>query len=434
MIQLIKYIDGDKGDDSNDGTKLKPWKTFDKIENNTNIILLTIFDQPLVLKDKKNIKISGSPVAIEQLVSKLYQIPNSTNKYTPLKLQKPTYEIKQNPQTQIQGDIGTILDSWYDNKKEEDIENKIIETRKYTAGATTLNLVNCENIIIEFLSISTSYYKNFVCGGTYKAGIRIINCINCVVRGCEVFLFNKMGENMDNYYYLNSYRFMCGIDGGMGNRFINNNVYNSGGITISGTDNIISHNLVMNSLKDGIIISNNNNLCCNNLILFNRYYEFKSNYAMINIKGNNIHLYNNIMVLCSDKNTLYINTDISGIVIDEPDDPNIKNYDSIFIKNNLINIASLFGIVSNISINNLIIDKNSIAPCPATNKFIQNIKILTGNNIILTNNISYNYDIFKADNTTFNFIPNNNSVSLDPTKTNIFANNYSCITNNFITF
>ncbi len=58
MIQLIKYIDGDKGDDSNDGTKLKPWKTFDKIENNTNIILLTIFDQPLVLKDKKNIKIS----------------------------------------------------------------------------------------------------------------------------------------------------------------------------------------------------------------------------------------------------------------------------------------------------------------------------------------------------------------------------------------
>jgi len=26
----------------------------------------------------------------------------------------------------IQGDIGTILDSWYDNKKEEDIENKII--------------------------------------------------------------------------------------------------------------------------------------------------------------------------------------------------------------------------------------------------------------------------------------------------------------------
>jgi len=169
----------------------------------------------------------------------------------------------------------------------------------------TLNLVNCENIIIEFLSISTSYYKNFVCGGTYKAGIRIINCINCVVRGCEVFLFNKMGENMDNYYYLNSYRFMCGIDGGMGNRFINNNVYNSGG-----TDNIISHNLVMNSLKDGIIISNNNNL-----ILFNRYYEFKSNYAMINIKGNNIHLYNNIMVLCSDKNTLYINTDISGIVI-----------------------------------------------------------------------------------------------------------------------
>lgn len=64
----------------------------------------------------------------------------------------------------------------------------------------------------------------------------------------------------------------------------------------------------MNSLKDDIIISNNNNL-----ILFNRYYEF--NYAMINIKGNNIHLYNNIMVLCSDKNTLYINTDISGIVI-----------------------------------------------------------------------------------------------------------------------
>jgi hypothetical protein len=162
----------------------------------------------------------------------------------------------------------------------------------------------------------------------------------------------------------------------MDNRFINNNVYNSGG-----TDNIISHNLVINSLKDGIIISNNNNLCCNNLILFN--------YAMINIKGNNIHLYNNIMVLCSDKNTLYINTDISGIVIDKPDDPNIKNYDSIFIKNNLINIASLFGIVSNISINNLIIDKNSIAPCPATNKFIQNIKILTGNNIILTNNIIY---------------------------------------------
>ena len=84
----------------------------------------------------------------------------------------------------------------------------------------------------------------------------------------------------------------------------------------------------------------------------------------------------------------------------------------------------MFGIVSNISINNLIIDKNSISPCPATNKFIQNIKILTGNNIILTNNIIYNYDIFKADNTTFNFIPNNNSVSLDPTKTNIFANNY----------
>lgn len=405
----MKYIDCFKGDDSNDGSLTKPWQSFSKITNNSKIILLSHFNTELNLNNLSDVRITGTVIDPIQLQSATYPIPNYTPKFTKLNIMKPLYQIKENP---TMTDVGSINKINID--KTTNIDNEYINKRKYTVGGViSINLINCTNVIIEGVSVSPIFNTNFICHVHLKRGIRLKNCVNCVVRNSELFSEKaidgwskvKIDENIFNVV----------ITEGMGNRIVNNNIYNCGGIQVLSTDNIIHNNLITNYPRDGIRIMANNNLCCNNMVLNSKLTKNKGD-DMLKIQGSNIYLFNNAFIAYNNYSNEYVNTSLDGITINSSDTtPN----DSIFIKNNMIYNDTLVGINAP-NLTNSIIDKNTVVSCnPDLDDSLKSIIKLTGKNNIITNNIAwkliYIYNSSDSDNGS-----------------NVLLNNYSLETNNFI--
>ena len=383
---MTKYIDCFKGNNNNDGSLKMPWQSFAKITDDTQVILLSNFNTELNLYNKKNIKITGSSFNQYSLNPTIYQVPIYIPKYTKLKLKQTKPIIDENPTFNTVGS----------NMKIDDIKyKKYMQQRIYNVGGViSINLINCTNIIIDGICVSPIYNTNFICHVYLKKGINLNNCENCVIRNCELFSEKSVNTKDWSTIKWNENIFNIIINSGMGNRIMNTNVYNCGGIQIiNSIDNILSNNFIDNYPRDGIRIYGDNNLCCNNRIANSNLVKNEGD-SMIKIMGNNIFIINNILIAYSDTmECVNINKTIKGITLLNNEEIDTI-FENCFIKNNLIYTDNIYGITYD-NYNNTIIDKNTL--CSRDPESLEKPLVISYNikyKNIITNNILNNTNEF----------------------------------------
>ena len=264
-------------DDLNNGSINSPFKTFAKIQNNSIIILQgqfnSEFNSELNLANLSNIEIIGDNIIPVSVVPKPIKIPPYTENYTDLNNTMPTYNISNNPTLE-------------------------------TIGAPTNPTYNIRTFK---MPISNSYNINNI---PIKKGIKLTSCINCVIRNCE--LFSKISTEGWTKEDWNNNAAGVVILYGKGNRIMNCNIYNCGGIQVAGTNCIIANNYITDFPTDGSGLWANNNLFANNRVQNSKVVNNNHNDLFQSSVCVNNFILHNVFIAYTDPNAPFYNTAVQA--------------------------------------------------------------------------------------------------------------------------
>lgn len=342
----IYYIDELKGLDTNNGDINNPWKTFMNIKSNQKIKLMGIFSAGLNLINLTNTEIMGDLIIPMAVVPNPIIIPQPTLNYTDLNLifNLPSTNIIENPTIDTVGAF---------KPKDYNIRTVKIQERNYTVKVYSINLTNCTNIKISGVSVSSSYSSNPL-AKELKAGIKLTSCINCVISNCELFSQKSTISWTEKEWIL--YSAYVVLLYGKGNRILNCNVYNCGGIQVSSTNCIIAGNFVSDFPTDGSGLWSNNNLFANNRIQNSKVVNTNHNDLFQSSVCVNNYILNNVFIAYTEANAPFYNTAVQGFGCF---DGWYKNY---LIKGNFIFVDHPIGLWL-MGAMNCVIDSNTVRLC-----------------------------------------------------------------------
>lgn len=300
MIQSPKfYINEQSGDDNNDGTQIKPWRTFKNIISNSNIYIVGTFTTELILQDINNVIIIGDNINPMSVVPNPINIDNINNpeEFRNTYVQK----IIDNPTPEK---VGAPIP----NAPGYKIREVKMQNRVYSSKVVSINLTNCNNLIVIGLSVSVS---NSLAPLTVKKGIKLTNCKNCIIQNCELY----SSKNVENWTAddWNNNEGGLTVLYGSSNKILNNNIYNCGGIQIAGVNSIVSNNFITDFPKDGSGLWSNNNLFINNRVQNSKLVNKNHDDMLQSSVCKNNNIINNVFIAYTDNKAPFYNTSVQAI-------------------------------------------------------------------------------------------------------------------------
>jgi hypothetical protein len=340
----IFYINEKIGLDTNIGDQKNPWKTFGKIGSNQKIQLIGSFSSGLNLINLSNVEIIGDILNPSPVVPNPINLPEETIHYKELIFNYAPSIPLDNPTMDL---VGAQKSPTYD------IRTIKMEQRNYTVKVFSITLKNCTNVKINGLSVSSSYSSNPT-AKEIKLGIRLTNCINCIVTNSELFSQKSTIGWTENDWNLNKVGIV--LEYGKANRILNTNVYNCGGIQVSSTNCIIAGNFISDFPTDGSGLWANNNLFANNRVQNSKIVNTNHNDLFQSSVCEKNYILNNVFIAYTDPNVPFYNTAVQGFGCF---DGWYKNY---LVKNNFIFVDHPIGLWL-MGATNCVIDSNTVRLC-----------------------------------------------------------------------
>jgi hypothetical protein len=336
------YINYLSGNDDFIGSKLKPFATFEKVPDNSIVILQGKYMPVINISGKNDLTV----------------IPEGIEKFPPRKLP-----------------IEAVLDF------------------------TTCGIIisSCKNVKITNISVSVSYFKSVDDKSKPPAkGIIFKDCTDCLMQNTELFsVRDTKGWTPRKWNDM-----AAGIllsDGG-NNHILSNHVFNTGGIQIASAGCLADGNLIENFPTDGVGIKKYNITFSNNTVRNTHRVNGNHNDLLQFHPGvQGAKILNNIFTAYTDENQPYKDTAVQGI-------GGYDKTGKLLIKGNTVSVDHPNGIML-FGTQESVIDQNIVKKCgkvflrpirPAC-ICIQPSKSggLSIKNVI-TNNISSGYEIQKG--------------------------------------
>lgn len=342
-LKPLFYIDEINGSDTNNGSINNPWKSFMNIGSNQKIILKGFFSSGINLLNLSNVEIFGDTVIPMIVVPNPITLPEENTNYSDLIFNYPSVKIIENPTLETVG---------ASKPKDYNIRTIKMQERNYTVKVYSINLTNCTNIKITGISVSSSYSSTLI--SKDKSGIKLTSCINCIILNCE--LFSQKNTKTWTEKEWNLYSASVVLLYGKGNRILNSNIYNCGGIQVSSTNSVIAGNFITDFPTDGSGLWSNNNLFANNRIQNSKVVNTNHNDLFQSSVCVNNYILNNVFIAYTEANMPFYNTAVQGFGCF---DGWYKNY---LIRGNFIFVDHPIGLWL-MGATNCIIDSNTVRLC-----------------------------------------------------------------------
>lgn len=258
------FIDCNKINSKNVGTINDPFTDLSKVPDNATIVISSGYQKSINLSKKKNLVILGEDC----------YVANSTTDIPPQNL---TFGVS--PSTKL----------------------------------AFVYLNNCKNVSICGVSVSSSYYVP-ISGvpNIPRKGVTLNACTNCVFKNSELFSAKSTVGWTANDWVTNAQGMV--ISGGSGgNKILNCNIYNCGGIQLKGAGNLVDSNIIKNFPTDGMGIWANNNVVSNNWIEGSHRVNANHNDLFQSSVSSGWKLINNTFICYSDPKQPFISMDTQGV-------------------------------------------------------------------------------------------------------------------------
>jgi|694.fasta_scaffold00943_32 hypothetical protein len=375
MATIIKYVNAQSGNDSNNGSITSPWKTLKNVANNSTVILQSGYHQAIQLLNKSNITIKGDSIVPINVVPETTTLDNYLIPMDPTKL------INNGKLGAPTFDKTTLL-------------NFKMQNRVYTRNVYCITLTDCSNITIDGVSVSLSYFvpTSTLLKPLFR-GIYLSNSVNCKIINCELYSRKSM-VGVTPVEYINGAAY-CIVMGGSGNLFKSNNIYNCGGIQFKGRSNIADGNFITDMPTDGFGIWSGGNIAINNRIQNSRKVNNNHNDLLQCGTSNNAVIMNNVLIAYTTPDLLYKNTAVQGLGCFD------GTYNLYHIKNNIILVDHPIGIWIQGGIN-CVVENNNVILCgtswnrnrtPCILVGLKKDGITVSKNCIIRNNIAQHFEL-----------------------------------------
>lgn len=261
-------------------------------------------------------------------------------------------------------------------------------------------LNGCVNVSICGVSVSSSHYvPTTEAPNIPRKGVTLNACTNCVFKNSELFSAKSTVGWTANDWVKNAQGMV--ISGGSGgNKILNCNIYNCGGIQLKGAGNLVDSNVIKNFPTDGMGIWANNNVVSNNWIEGSHRANLNHNDLIQSSNCSGWKLINNTFICYSDPNQPFISLDTQGCGFFD------GWFSNILVQNNKVFIDHPIGIWFQ-GIKNSVISDNIVKLCGSKPLYRSRTPcIFIGNkksgesslNNIVRNNIAPHFEFTFAEN------------------------------------
>lgn len=294
------YLNYLTGNNSSSGTELSPIATFDKVPDNSIVIL------------------QGKYIPVINIIGKnnLIVIPAG---------------IKEFPERKLP--IGPVLD--------------------FTTCSIVMN--SCKNVKISNISVSVSYFlPSASIPKSVEKGIKIVNCTDCLLQNTELFSLRDT-SGWDKKKWNNMATGILLSDGGT-NKILSNHVFNTGGIQIASAGCLIDGNLIENFPTDGVGIKKYNITFSNNTVRnTHRVNDNHNDLLQFHPGVEGTKVLNNIFTAYTDVNQPFKDTAVQGI-------GGYDKTGKLLIKGNTVSVDHPNGIML-FGTHQSVIDSNIVKKC-----------------------------------------------------------------------
>lgn len=221
MIYFVNFIEGDR---SNIGTKESPFVNLSQVPDDSTVVMSNGYNGSINLNSRNNLLIMSND---------FYLSLNGDNIPLPNQVQKKNPTLNSPPTTKL----------------------------------SNITLNSCNNVTILNMSVSSSYFVPTKTIPTLTSkGIYLNKCSNCIIQNSELFSERSTVGWTETQWNLNAQGITI-VSGNGGNKILNCNTYNCGGIQLKGSGNLVDGNIIRDFPTDGSGIWAYNNIFSNNYII-----------------------------------------------------------------------------------------------------------------------------------------------------------------------